>query len=158
MNEATLLKPGKYGYYVTGVIYRNKEGELLKTKDGKPYQKLKLIIINGEGAGHSIYDLFFSDNTDKTYQILKSVGNEALIEKYEAEYFNLKDLIGMGGYCVVGIQKNQKGYQPENTVECYIHHNYGWLAQDFNAKSDNHDSFKIEEMKSDEGTHVFEDL
>ena len=57
----------------------------------------------------------------KIKKIVNSIKNEWLKKKWQEGNFDLRNLIGMGGSCIVTVQEGKDGYKDENNVECYIH-------------------------------------
>lgn len=130
MQETSLLMSGKYEFYITGVITSDREGNLLKMRDGNSYKKLKLAVINRQGYTHHVYDPVFGEDYEKLEQIIKSIGSEVLFRRLRTHRLELKDLIGTGGYCIIGVREGREGYNDQNSVECYLQKDYGALFDD----------------------------
>lgn len=134
--EVQLLKQGKYRFIVTNVLSNNKEGTPLKTKDGSAFKKLKVAILNSQNEVFFIYEPIFSNNQEKVQHIVNSINNEWLTKKWQAGTFEPRDLIGMGGACIVTVQKGKEDYQNENNIECFIHQDCDFFTPFFGEKGD----------------------
>lgn len=112
------IKPGKYEFIVQGVLSKDANGYEFKTKTGnnlgKPYRKLRLIILDGK-SNHSIYYFVFGSENIK--EIVYGISNPTLTFVYESDpkSFELENLIGEGGMLLLGYNKSN---YPK--IECFI--------------------------------------
>lgn len=126
-NQELLLKSGKYEFFIGGVVTQDREGKLLKTSMGNIYQKLRLLVLDRDGYSRYVYDPIFSPK--RVEQILRCIGSSALIEHYERGNFNLEDLIGTGGLCLIALRAGKNGHEDHNVVDCYIQKEIGISIQ-----------------------------
>lgn len=129
-NKDPLLKSGRYEFFISGVITQDKEDNLLKTHNGDVYQKLKLSVLDRDGYNRYVYDPIFRPK--RLEQILRCIGSSVLAERYQQENFNLEDLIGTGGLCIIALRAGKDGYEDQNAVDCYIQKEIGMLLHDVN--------------------------
>lgn len=137
IRAVSLLTSGKYEFYITAVITTDREGNLLKMRDGNPYKRLKLAVINREGYTQHVYDPLFGEDHEKIEQVVKSIGSETLFRRLKAGRLELKDLIGTGGYCIIGVREGRDGYGDQNSVECYLQKDYGTLCDNADRSVEN---------------------
>ena len=154
MQEVQLFRSGIYGFFITGIVYKNKDGEHLKRKDGNQYEKIKISVVDAYGYSKYIYVPVFG--SEIINQILKSIGNQELMQKFKEEKFKSKDLIGAGGYCLVGIQRKE-GYPPENNIDCYIHNECQYLVQKLCVSIRQKDASPEENVLLENGETAFSD-
>lgn len=128
ISKASLLKTGKYEFYITGIITTDREGSPLKMRDGNSYKKFKLAVINRESYTQPVYDPLFGEDDEKVEQIIKSIGSESLFHRFKSGHLELKDLVGTGGYCIIGVREGRDGYDDQNNIECYLQKDYGAFA------------------------------
>jgi hypothetical protein len=112
-----MLKVGKGEYWITNVLDQDKDGNALVTKKGGNYKKVKLMVKDSSGSAESVYDLVFG--SDKVLQIVNSIGDAELLNKFKKKEVDLFDLIGYSGFCVIG-SRVKEGYDPQNTIEVYL--------------------------------------
>lgn len=113
-----LLSSGKYDYFISGVIKTNKEGQPLKTQKGNAYKKIRLDVLDQKGIRYTIYDAIF--NKDRVEQIVNSVGKKELNESFKGGGFQLDELIGEGGRCIIAVKEGKDGYPDQNVVSVYL--------------------------------------
>jgi len=113
-NQESLLKSGKYEFFIGSVVTQDKEDHLLKTSSGNTYQRLRLLVLDRDGYSRYVYDPIFSHK--RIEQILRCIGSSALIEHYEKGNFNLEDLIGAGGLCLIALRAGKNGYEDHNVM------------------------------------------
>lgn len=107
------VKIGKYEFLIQGVLTKDSNGYELKTKNGRKYTKLRIILMNEENNS-SVYKAIFSEKDLK--EVVLGIGNPALTQHYESnpEKFDQETLVGESGSLFLG-KKN--GYV---NVECFI--------------------------------------
>ena len=128
MQQVKLLRSGNYQFFITGVIEKDREGNFLKMKDGQPYKKLRLAIMDRNGYTRNIYDPIFGTGSEKGKQLINCVANDVLKHNFLSGNFRLEDLIGTGGFCLIGIRPATDIYPAQNNVECYLQRGYGNLT------------------------------
>ena len=116
--EYELVKPGKYEFYISGVIDNNKDGVPLVSSKGNSYKRVRLTIIDKDDYCNDVYDVVFS--SDRVREIFESVGKH-VSPTTKLNMDHLHDLKGQRGYCMIGIQKSkEEKYSDQNNVKCYI--------------------------------------
>ena len=155
MQQVQLLRSGNYQFFITGIIDKDKDGNVLKMKDGQPYKKLRLAVVDRDGYTRNIYDPIFGTDSEKGKQLINCVANEVLKHKFINGNFRLEDLIGTGGFCLIGIRPAKDIYPAQNNVECYLQRGYGYLAHN----SGDTDKWKAEPKRQElVSSDVAEDL
>lgn len=114
-----LLKTGKCEFYVTGFMAKDKDGNDLTMKNGGKYKKLKLMVTDSTGNSATLYDPIFGPAPEKVEQLVNSLGIPLFERAFQTGKLELKELVGSGGHCIIGV-KEREGYDPQNTVECYL--------------------------------------
>ena len=139
MEQVQLLRSGSYQFFITGIVSKDKDGNSLKMRDGQPYKKLRLAVVDRNSYTRNIYDPIFGTDSEKGSQLINCVANDILKQKFYSGNFRLEDLIGAGGFLVLGIRKRE-GYAPQNVVEVYLQRGYGNLTHN----SGETDKWKVE--------------
>ncbi len=127
MEQVQLLRSGSYQFFITGIVSKDKDGNSLKMRDGQPYKKLRLAVVDRDGYTRNIYDPIFSMDSEKGMQLIRCVGGDGLMQRFLSGNFRLEDLIGTGGFCLIGIRPAKDNYPAQNQVECYLRRGYGKL-------------------------------
>ncbi len=114
------VKPGKYEFFIKGVITADKNGYDLKTQKGNPYSKLLIVILSGDTTSTVFEPIFGKDNLKG---IIYSINNPELIILYECAVknkvdFDLEDLIGESGLLLLGHRQYNGVKYPQ--VECFL--------------------------------------
>jgi len=146
MQQVQLLRSGSYQFFITGILDKDKDGNPLKMKDGQPYKKLRLAIVDRDGYTRNLYDPIFGTDSEKGKQLINCVANDVLKHKFMAGNFRLEDLIGTGGFCLIGIRPAKDIYPAQNNVECYLQRGYGNLT---------HNSGETDKWKAEPQTQQF---
>jgi hypothetical protein len=116
--EYELVKPGKYEFYISGVIDTKKGGEPLVSSKGNTYKRLRLTIIDKNDYCSDVYEAVFGSDTVK--EIFECVG-KPISPSAEITLDSLHELRGQRGYCMIGIQKSkEEKYADQNNIKCYI--------------------------------------
>lgn len=115
------VKPGKYEFFVKGVISTDKNGYDLKTQKGNSYSNLSIIVLDGNHNVHSVFEPIFSKESLKG--IVYAINNPALTFVYEncvknKENFDLENLIGESGTLLLGQRSYNDKIYPK--IECFI--------------------------------------
>lgn len=142
MQQVQLLRSGSYQFFITGILDKNKDGVPLKMRDGQPYKKLRLAVVDRDGYTRTLYDPIFGTDSEKGQQLINCVANDVLRQKFFSGNFRLEDLVGTAGFCVIGIRKKD-GYDPQNVVEVYMQRGYGNLT---------HNSGETDKWKAESNT------
>lgn len=114
------VKPGKYEFFVKGVISTDKNGYDLKTQKGNSYSNLSIIVLDGNKT-HSVFEPVFGKENLKG--IVYAINNPALTFVYESaiknkESFELENLIGESGMLLLGSRSYNDKIYPK--IECFI--------------------------------------
>lgn len=109
------IKPGKYEFLIKGVIRQDKNGYDLKTQKGNNYQKLALLVFNGD-KNFTVFENIFGSNNVKL--IVNAINNPALTHNFNSPDFELENLIGEGGWLFLGYRVHNEVKYPQ--VECFI--------------------------------------
>lgn len=108
------IKIGKYEFLIQGFTTTDSNGYQLKSKkNGSPYTRLRIILLDEENNSSVIKNIF-SDKDTK--EIVMGIGNPALTHVYNSDpkSFDLDNLVGETGTLFLG--KNKEFYN----VECFI--------------------------------------
>jgi len=158
MQQVQLLRSGSYQFFITGILDKDKDGNFLKMKDGQPYKKLRLAIVGRDGYTRNLYDPIFGTDSEKGKQLINCVGDDILKHKFISGNFRLEDLVGTGGFCLIGIRPARDIYPAQNNVECYLQRGYGSLTHN----SGEGDKWKAEpqpqQLVSEDSTENLEPL
>lgn len=117
------IKSGKYEFYIKGVVTEDNNGYTLKIKNGnnigQAYRKLKLLLIDGEDS-HTVDKLIFSKKDIK--EIVLAINNSALTHIFNQKSDNFEDenLIGEGGWLIMGKRFNEADGKSYPRIECFI--------------------------------------
>ncbi len=114
------IKPGKYEFFVKGIITTDKNGYDLKTQKGNSYSKLLIVVLSGD-ITHTVFEPIFGK--DNLKGIIYSINNQELILLYECAVknkvdFDLEDLIGESGILLLGHRIYNGVKYPQ--VECFL--------------------------------------
>lgn len=116
----SLVKAGKYQFYISGFIDTDREGNPLVTKNGnnvgKPYRKMHLSVI-GENECGDLYPYVY--DSEKVRQIANSIGRP-FEPAAKIDLNNLNEFFGESGTCIVVVKEGKQGYDPKNDVSLYI--------------------------------------
>lgn len=115
------INPGKYEFFVKGVISKDKNGYDLKTQKGNAYSNLSIIVLDVNHNVHSVFEPIFSKESLKG--IVYAINNPALTFVYEncvknKENFDLENLIGESGTLLLGQRSYNDKIYPK--IECFI--------------------------------------
>lgn len=117
----SLLKSGKYKFYVSGLIDTDKDGNNLSIKSGNntgsSFRKIRLSLIGIDGLCSEIYHPVFG--SDKVKEIANAIGkNFSATDKV-----GLKDLdsfFGESGSCLIVTKEGKNGAESYNDVSLFI--------------------------------------
>ena len=86
------VKPGKYEFFVKGVISTDKNGYDLKTQKGNSYSNLSIIVLDGNKT-HSVFEPVFGKENLKG--IVYAINNPALTFVYESAIKNKESFLNV---------------------------------------------------------------
>lgn len=137
MQKIKLLKRGYYPFYVTGIFNTDNENKSLITKEGLAFVKARYSILDRNGYGKTLYESIFGINSERAQELIKAAATDKWrLEPYQEEEITyLKDLIGCGGFCIIGIRPPKDGYPEHNYVECFLRKDHTHELSQFKLES-----------------------
>lgn len=135
------IKPGKYDFIIQGLITKDKNGYELKTKNGKSYQKLRIVLLDNENNS-TVYKAIFGKEDLK--EVIFGVGDPDMMRLYDSkpEDFDLQSLIGEEGRLLLGYKNNYPN------IECFLKQKSS-IVSERKEKKESAESFKQELDEAD---------
>ena len=112
------IKPGVYDFLIKGV-QKEKDGYVLKTKNGQTYQRLVIIAL-GKNKNYTLFESIFGRSN--LIPIVNAIANPPLTHVFEqtksSKEIDLDYFIGEGGKMLVGHREYNGINYPQ--IECFI--------------------------------------
>jgi hypothetical protein len=111
---------GKAEATIVDVYTTDREGKELEMKNGGKYRKFKLSVIDANGNGGYVFDPIFGGDKKKIKQMVDSIGDQSLIDKFNKGTLVDEELFGRDVFCLVGIKEGKEGYDDQNVIDRYL--------------------------------------
>jgi len=124
-----LLRMGKAVATIVDVYTTDREGKELEMKNGGKYRKFKLSVIDANGNGGYVFDPIFGGDKKKIKQMVDSIGDHYLIDKFNKGTLVDEELFGRDVFCLVGVKKGNEGYDDQNVIDRYLQRSFATATE-----------------------------